>query len=293
METTLPLSGLLLALASALGWSAFDALRKGLSAHADPALLGLWITAGQVPLLALWALLQAPPAFPPAALGPALVSVLLNTLALYLFLRALQASPMSLTIPLLSLTPVGATLLAWVGRGQAPTVFQGAGAILVVVGALTLGLKAGTWPGLGAFLSERGVWRMTCAALLWSATAVADQSAVAWGAGAWYAPLLAAGVGLGMFLLALERRAGFASGLQALRRRPWTTLGAIFAGSWGLALQLDAFRVLPVGLVETLKRGIGMTGAVLLGRLCFGEALGLPKVLGIALMTLGVALVLR
>jgi multidrug transporter EmrE-like cation transporter len=44
--------------------------------------------------------------------------------------------------------------------------------------------------------------------------------------------------------------------------------------------------------VETLKRGIGMTGAVVFGHLFFGERATLQKALAVAILTAGVALTL-
>ena len=85
---------------------------------------------------------------------------------------------MSLTIPLLSLTPVGTTLLGWAFRHQVPTGFQAVGIALVLAGAVALGLRSGTWPGLRAYRREPGVRDMLLAALAWSLTAVIDQMAL-------------------------------------------------------------------------------------------------------------------
>lgn len=291
VDAPVPAIGTALALASALAWAAFDATRKRLSATVEPAELGLWITAGQVPFLALWAALQGPFAFPAPALLPAAASVGLNAIGILLLLQALQKSPFSLTIPLLSLTPVGTTALAWVARGQMPTLSQAVGAVLVLGGALVLGLRTGTWPGLRAYLREPGVWRMTLCATIWSATAVLDQMVVARGAGSWYAPLLALGVALGMAGLARNTPGHGRRALRALGAQPWSAAGALLSGALGLVLQLEAFRHAPAGFVETLKRGIAMVSAVVLGRLLFREMLTWSQGLGIALMTFGVALV--
>jgi multidrug transporter EmrE-like cation transporter len=66
---------------------------------------------------------------------------------------------------------------------------------------------------------------------------------------------------------------------------------AVIIGSAALAVQLESLRVAPVGFVETVKRGIGMSGAILFGRLVFREPIGLPKILAVILLTLGVGLV--
>lgn len=285
---------LLLTLLAALGWSAFDATRKRLALRVSPVALTVVLPLGQAPLLALWAATQGAFALPGPALPPMAASVALNVGGLLWFMQAMRLAPLSLTIPLLSLTPVGTTLLGWAFRGQVPGGLQWAGIGAVLAGALVLGLRSGHWPGLGGAWRNPGMRRMAAAALVWSLTAVLDQVALDRGAGAWYASALSAGVGLALGLLLLGRRKGdlLAGALAELRRIPGLTLGTLVLGGAALAVQLEALRLAPVGLVETVKRGVGMAGAVLLGRLFFLERITAAKVAAVVLMTAGVALVM-
>lgn len=290
----IPMStGLLLTLSAALGWALFDAVRKALAKEVRPLQLGLWLPVAQAPLLTLWAAGQEPFRFAPAALPAFAASALLNVLALLAFLDALRRSPISLTIPLLSFTPVIATLLAWIFRGQVPSAMQWTGSALVVAGALLLGYTGGAWKGLGAYLREPGVTRMTLAATLWSATAMLDQVALQKGVGAWYAPALTAAVAVPiLFWMLLRNPAGdLLEGARALLRRPWLGATAVLLGAVALAVQLEALRVAPVGFIEVVKRGVGMASAVLLGRWLFAEPLTGGKLGAVILLTFGVALV--
>jgi multidrug transporter EmrE-like cation transporter len=65
----------------------------------------------------------------------------------------------------------------------------------------------------------------------------------------------------------------------------------VVVGAVALVVQLEAFRWAPVGFIEVVKRGVGMTSAVVLGRLAFGEPLDGRKLAAVALLTGGVALV--
>lgn len=285
--------GLILTLLAALAWAVFDVMRKQLARRVSPSLLGVWLSLGQAPLLVVWALSTGPWQLPPAAWGALALSVALNVAGLLWFLQALRTSPLSLTIPLLSFTPVGATLLAWVFRGQVPSPGQWGGAFLVLGGALLLGLRSGSWPGFRTYLRDPGVRRMAGAALLWSLTAVVDQTALTRGAGYAYAPVLSAGVGLlmGSILLARGQAPELLQAARDLRKVPVLALLSLLLGGAALAVQLEALRVAPVGLIETIKRGIGMAGAVLFGRLVFAEEITLPKILGVLCLGAGVALV--
>lgn len=291
----MPITGIGLAftLVGALSWALFDALRKRLSRDVAPVYLGLLLPLAQAPLLALWAASREPLGLPAACLVPLAGSALLNALALVLFLQALRLSPMSLTIPLLSFTPVISTTLAWIFRGQAPGAAQYAGAALVVLGAVVLGWSGGAWKGLVATVREPGVRRMVLVALLWSCTSVLDQTAVAKGAGAWYAPAVTAAVALLLLAWALLRGQGrpFLQAVRPLAAHPLLVGTAVVIGAAALAVQIEAFRWAPIGFIEVVKRGTGMTSAVLLGWFAFDEPLDRRKGLAVLLLTLGVALV--
>jgi drug/metabolite transporter (DMT)-like permease len=285
--------GLVFTLVGAVSWALFDALRKRLAREVSPVHLGLLLPLAQAPLLALWAASREPLGLPVACLVPLAASALLNGLALVLFLDALRLSPMSLTIPLLSFTPVISTTLAWIFRGQAPGAAQYAGAALVVLGAVVLGLGGGAWRGLASSLWEPGVRRMALVALLWSGTSVLDQTAVSLGAGAWYAPAVTAGVAFLMLLWALLRGQvrSFLQAVRPLARHPLWVGTAVVIGAAALAVQIEAFRWAPIGFIEVVKRGSGMASAVLLGWFFFKEPLNAHKGIAVLLLTLGVALV--
>lgn len=285
--------GLALTLASALAWTLFDAVRKGLARQVSPAALGVWLPLAQAPLLMLWAAAREPVALPIPSLAPMAGSVLLSLLGLLWFLQALRCSPMSITVPLLSFTPVLATLLAWLLRHQIPTPNQGLGALLVLAGAMVLGLKSAQWPGFRAFLKDPGVRYMSGAAVVWSITAILNQMALERGANAWYAPFLSLSVGLLMAAIMLVRRQGqvLRQSLGTLARLPGLTALALLLGAAALAVELEALHLAPVGFIEVIKRGLGMSGAIVFGRIFFREPVQFPKIAAVLLMTAGVALV--
>ena len=285
--------GLTLALLGALGWTLFDVARKKLTQKVLPTMLTVWLPLAQVPLLVAWAASTGPLLIPRASLVPMAFSIILNVGGLLAFMQAMRLSPLSLTIPLLSFTPVGTTLIGWLLRNQTPTQIQLGGVALVVAGAITLGLKSHQWPGLRAYGKEPGVRRMAIAAVIWSLTAVIDQVALERGAGYWYAPAITAGVGLLLGAILLLRGQG--SALRAagsiLIKHPALMATAVIIGSAALAIQLESLRIAPVGFIETVKRGVGMTGAIVFGRLVFLEPIGAPKIIAVLLLTLGVGLV--
>lgn len=286
-------TGLAFTLGAALCWALFDALRKRLSRDVAPVHLALLLPLIQAPLLAAWAASREPLGLPLACAWPLAASACFNGVALVVFLDALRLSPMSLTIPLLSFTPVLTTVWAWAFRGQVPGPWQVVGSALVVLGSGVLGLGGGAWRGLGSLVKEPGVRRMTLVAVLWSWTGVLDQLAVNRGAGAWYAPAvtLAVVVLLVLWALAQGRLGSSLAAIRPLVSRPLIAGAAGVIGAAALAVQIEAFRWAPVGFIEVVKRGVGMSSAVLLGRYAFHERLDGRTWVAVAILTLGVALV--
>lgn len=292
----------LVLVATALAWSSFDVVRKLLLDTVDPVPLVFLLAAMQTPLFAVWNGATGGSWLPAGGyLGPAALSVALNTVANVLFIAAIKASPLSLTIPLLSFTPVFTTLLAVPILGEIPGPFEVLGIVLVVVGAFALHLTptgvdlppgivarlAAVWR---AFRGEPGSVMMAAVALMWSITPPLDKLAVQTSSSAFHGMVLSGGVaaGLGLYLAGSGRLGAVA----AARRRPRLALGAVVASAAALALQLVAIRMVFVSLVETVKRGLGNVAAVGLGAAVFRESVGRWQWVAVALMGGGVAMIL-
>jgi drug/metabolite transporter (DMT)-like permease len=288
-----PLAALVV-VACALAWSSFDLLRKLLLERVDPLPLVFALTALQVPVFAGWTWIAG--AGGPAAgyLVPAGLTVGLNIVSNALFVTAIKVSPLSLTIPLLSFTPVFTTVLAVPLLGEVPEAWDLVGIALVVVGALGLHMAPGRGANpleLGrAFLRERGSVMMAGVALMWSVTPPLDKMAIARSSPAFHGLVLSAGVAAGLGAI-LAARGGLPA-LRALGSRPVLFAVAVVASAGALALQLVAIKMVFVSLVETVKRGLGNAGAAAAGAWILGERVGRWQWGAVALMGAGVALIL-
>ncbi|HBL26859.1 MAG TPA: hypothetical protein DD490_08500, partial [Acidobacteria bacterium] len=241
----------------------------------------------------------------PVAAGywlPALGSVALNVVANLTFLEAVRISPLSVTVPLLSLTPVFTALLGFGLLGERPAPLDLMGIACVVAGAFWLSLgqtaeSGGTVPAGGAppsrlraFASQPGAWLMAGTALLLSLTIPLDKLAVAQASPPFHGLVLTAGIALGaLAVLAVQNRW---SELAGLRRGRLLFVMALLSSTLALGFQLVALQYVLVGLIETLKRGIGNLLAVFLGRAVFGERVTPGKLTAALLMAAGVALIL-
>jgi drug/metabolite transporter (DMT)-like permease len=288
---SIPLTVLLLVVASSLGWSGFDLLRQFLVRQIPPVALVFLLTVGSVPLFAAWLVTAGVTAPEPGYLAPALGSVLLNVAANLLFLQGMRLAPISVTVPLLSLTPVFTTLMAIPLLGERPSARGAVGILLVILGAIWL-----NWPQSSpAAPAQRGgsPWGAALVigtALLWSLTIPLDKLAVQRATPPFHALVLTAGVATAGFLALLVR--GGLDDLARVRRVPILFVLALVVSSAALGLQFLAFPRIFVGTLETMKRGIGNGMALVWGRIFFREAVTWSKILAVGLMAAGVGLIL-
>ncbi len=277
---------------SGLTWAALDILRKRLADRASPLPLAAALLSGQVPVMALWAL-QSGAGLPDAGYlraGGALIC--LNLTAQVAFAAALRAGDLSLTVPMLSFTPVWSALLGWGLAGEALTPQQAAGIGCTVAGALAL--HAGRRGGgplrlLSALWGNAGARAMLGVSVLFSLTITLDKLALAHAERPAHAAIQCTGAAIG--LLGLLAARGELHRLDALRPVWRTWLLAVACFSLAAALQLLALQHSLISVVEATKRAIGMTSALVAGRLWLGEPLSAGKLAGAALMGIGVVLV--
>ncbi|MCP4518942.1 MAG: DMT family transporter, partial [Delftia sp.] len=165
-----------------LCWAGLDLLRKFLVARVDPVALAFWLTLGQLPGFAVWAVVQGPLTVSPGYFVPAAGATLLNVAALALFLHALRVSPFSVTIPLLSLSPVFAALFGLPLLGELPTRIHALGMALIILGAFSLNAGIDDWKNPSRLwrplLREPGSLYMAMVALLWGITGLLDKMAL-------------------------------------------------------------------------------------------------------------------
>lgn len=283
---------LLFTLLSGLCWAGLDALRKQLAGELGVIALIVLLSLGQLPAFAIWSASAGAGMPTTGYLVPGLLGIALNVAANLLFVRAVQVSPLSLTIPFLAFTPVFTTALAGPLLGEVPTLQQGTGIGLIVVGALVLaaGQASGTdGPGRlwRALREERGAMMMLGVAALWASTGALDKFSMQFADLPVHAAVQNGGVGLALLGVLIVR--GRVTELGRLRLVPGHTLGAILVNSGAFGFQLLAIRDLDVGPFEAIKRALGLASAIALGRFWFEEPITAAKIGAALLMAAGTA----
>ena len=282
----------LLALFSGLAWSVLDAMRKQLVSHASAGAVAVGLGLGQAVLCVGWSFAGGE-SFPQDSYWRIVpVVVVLNVVANLLFLRSVTLSPLGRTVPFLAFVPVFATLAGIFVLDEIPRPMQWAGIGLVVVGGFTVNaerLHLGSL--LGSIRREPGSPLMLAVGVLWGISAPIEKIGIERTTVAWHATVI--GVGVGVVILSLMAMRGGMQEMKSLRRVPWLFAAAVVVGVAAFLLQLLGFREGFVGLVETVKRVVGMPLALLLGMMFFGERPTAAQWGAVGVMSVGVVLVLN
>lgn len=291
------LLGIALVVGATLCFALLNLLRKKLTGRLNDVLLVTVLALGAVPLYGVWVLVQPPQEVSIRYLWPGLASVACNLVANYGFLRSVRVGGLSAVIPLLSLTPVFTSLLAIPLLGELPEAREWLGIAVVVCAALSLQLdkrseiRARPWR-LGA-----GAWWMILVALLWATALPLDKLATEASNAPFHGLLLHLGVGLSGAIIATRSLRGALGFRRVAGRRAgsgtWVLLlSAVAVGAAAQGFQLLSLQHVWVGFVETVKQGLGASLALVLGRVFFAEPLTARKVLTVALIGAGVAVML-
>lgn len=278
-------------LATAIFSALFDLAQKLLGRAMAPLPMVALLGVASLPLFGLPLLVLGLPPIAGAYWLPASVAAFFHFLSHLAFIQSVRLADFSLTVPLLSLTPVFTALLAWLMLGERPTGQMSLGILMVVIGVALLQLPPSfSWATFAASWKARGPWLMIATAALWSLALPLDKMAVASGNALFHGFFLTGAITACALLLMAIRREPLS--LAALRQTRGTFLAAFVVCAATLGFQLFALSLTLASVVETIKRGLGNLLAMLFGYFLFGEPTTSEKWLASLMMALGVALIL-
>jgi drug/metabolite transporter (DMT)-like permease len=173
---------IILALISALCLATSDALTKRVITKENAYVIAWFRVVFALPLLFTALVLSGPlPTIDRTFVAAFCAALPLDILAILLYYKALRISPLTLTLPFLSVTPVFLILMSFVLVGQAVTVMGGIGVALITLGGYTLNLSAlrlGFLEPFRAILRERGSRYMLIIAFVYSMTSALGKIGV-------------------------------------------------------------------------------------------------------------------
>ena len=277
-----------LAIVTAVGFAASGSYAKALSERAHIYVVTWAFIALSAPWCALVLLHEGMPPIGPGFLKAALISVAVNVVGTTLHVKALTLSPLSLTVPFLSFTPLFMLVPSWIVLKETPSPAGLAGILLIVGGGYAMHLDKVRGEGLlapfKAIASEKGSLLMLAVAAVWSISAVYDKVASVASSSAYYTTFFSltfAIVYAPFLVFGLRRRPVKPSGVPRL------LLLGLFTAVMILS-QFAAIQMTVASYVIAIKRA-GMVLSVVFGGLFFKEKHLRARIAGAVLMTLGVA----
>lgn len=211
----------------------------------------------------------------------------INAVTTLLYIKAIKVSDLSLTVPLVALTPLFMLLTSPLIVGEYPKFFDYIGILLIVAGSYLLNLKEKSQGYLAPFkalLNEPGPKFMLIVAFLWSITSNFDKIGVKNSSPIFWLFSLFGTMSILLLPILLHKTPN--PGTKILKQLPMlATMG--FFNAIGVLCQMQALTLTLVVQVIAIKRTSVLMG-VLFGHFIFKEKDIQQRLLGAGIMILGV-----
>ena len=283
---------ILICIISAFFWAAFDLTRKLSLQKISSVSLLLIFTLGQTLIFGSWIFYEDPFLNTINYIIPGLALIIISLFSALLFLKAIKQSDLSLTIPLLSLSPLFSSLFSLIFLNEKLSYFQYIGVFLIIFGTLILYSKRITLgeilKSFKVLINNKSARLMLVVSLIWSLTPVLDKLCLKNSSINIHGLIQSFGlVILLIFLLKKERHE-----IIGLKKNWKLILITTFTGIIATVLQFYAILFNYVPIMEAIKRSIGQLSSVVFGKLFFKEKITNPKILGVLILSFGVYYIL-
>ena len=217
-------------------------------------------------------------------------TVATNTITSIMYMKALKASPLSLTTPMLAFTPAFLLITSPIILGEFPSSSGLFGVLLIVLGSYALNiteLRKGILQPLRALAKEKGAMLMLAIAFIWSFTANFDKIAVQHSSPIFYVIIFNIVMSLifSQIILIKSKKNAKKVGKNVKYLMPIGIMSAI-----ALIMQMTALSLALVSYVIAIKRTSSIF-ATIYGRVFFKEKYFKERLTGIIIMLSGVALI--
>ena len=283
---------ILICIISAFFWAAFDLTRKLSLQKINSVNLLLIFTLAQTLIFGSWVFYEIPFLNLKSYIFPGLILILISLFSALLFLKAIKQSDLSLTIPLLSLSPLFSSFFSFFFLDEKLSYFQYIGVFSIIFGTLVLYSKKITFgeilKSFKVLVINNSAKSMIVVSLIWSLTPVLDKLCLEHSSINIHGLIQSFGLVILLIFLLKKEKYEFLS----LKKNWGLILITILTGIIATVLQFYAILFNYVPIMETIKRSIGQLSSVLFGKLFFEEKITKPKILGVLILSVGVYYIL-
>jgi len=283
---------ILICIISAFFWAAFDLTRKLSLQKISSVSLLLIFTLGQTLIFGSWVFYEDPFLNVKSYIIPGLALIIISLFSALLFLKAIKQSDLSLTIPLLSLSPLFSSLFSLIFLKEKLSYFQYIGVFLIIFGTLILYSKRITLgeilKSFKVLINNKSARLMFVVSLIWSLTPVLDKLCLKNSSINIHGFIQS--FGLVILLTSLLKREKHE--IIGLKKNWKLILITTFTGILATVLQFYAILFNYVPIMEAIKRSVGQLSSVVFGKIFFKEKITKPKILGVIVLSFGVYYIL-
>jgi drug/metabolite transporter (DMT)-like permease len=281
---------LVFALGAALFTGLSDILAKKLLKTDDLYMVALGKNLFALPFLVPILFFITIPPLGPVFWKTLLILAPLDIIAIILYLKGIQSSPIALTVPFLSFSPVFLILTGFLILGEVPTLLGAGGILFVVSGAYVLNIRSwrkGLFAPFKAIFHEKGSVLFLGIALIYSVTAVLGKKLILHTSTMFFAGFYAPLIALMLVPIALKK----SNNIKKIFKKPFwlIVLGALLAGT--LIFHIIAISMVEAVYMISIKRTSIIISTVL-AYLIYKEDHVAEHLVGAGLMFLGVVVIL-
>lgn len=280
----------ILAFATAFCVATGDALTKKFFGRFSPYEMAIVVSLYSLPFLLITFPLITIPKLDNVFWQTVLILVPVDIFALYLYMKALKLSPLSLSIPFLSFTPVFMILTGFLVLDESPNVWGVCGISLVVAGSYVLyssKIKYGYLAPFRAIRKEPGSLLMLVVAMLYSILAVLGKKAIQHSSPIFFGFFFLASVNITILIFfPLLSKIKW----NALFRMPVRGICVGFVLCLHVLLHVLAISMVEAVYMISVKR-MSILFAIIYGWLLFKETDIKSRMLGAILMFLGIGVI--
>lgn len=219
-----------------------------------------------------------------------LFAIPLEIIALLLYVKAIRASPLSLTLPYLSLTPVFLIFTSWIFLGEFVTMLGILGILLVVLGAYALNMdkKNNLFGPFKNVFKEKGSLLMVIVAFIFSITANLGKIAILHSNALFFFVFFIFAMIIILSVMFFKR---IKSKIESVKSNITSLiLTGLFFGLM-ILFHFLAIALILVPYMISIKRTSSIFG-VIYGRVWFKEKYFAQRMIGAAIMVVGAAVIL-
>jgi uncharacterized membrane protein len=219
-----------------------------------------------------------------------LVGGSLNVISMILYIKAIKVSDLSITVPLITFTPLFLLVTSPLIVQEYPTIMDAIGMVLIVAGSYILNLKEKAQGYLAPFRSlfrEKGPKLMILVAFIWSITSNVDKVGVQNSSPTFWAIANYSFIATAMTPIMLYKAD---DRLTQIRQNFISLIPIGLCHGTAVLFQMQAIDMTLVAHVISVKRMSALL-SVLLGHLIFQEKGLKERSIGAAIMIFGVVLI--